>query len=289
LEDNERNDRAFDWSIVLTAFNKGPLQVQAAFSNDLQTKESPFLGSLLFCQNLEPFDSKAERQRVISLHFQADQLTDASRAAYEKLMAMDKPTLAGIMLHILINRRHFEEGWQKEYQAAIDDLAPMDERRILQNHALILAFHRLFCSCLGIDQDDSITKFFGETCRQKCISSAIRQTSIADYFFELLDNIEEDKAVGIFNVDKEKGRIYVNLPKAENHLRNKGANFQMNDFLNLALQKHPAFLRNGLKYRFPADPEKDDSGRTRQRNVWVFDLEWFVKNVPPKTETNILI
>ena len=130
---------------------------------------------------------------------------------------------------------------------------------------------------------------FFSTCRQKCITSAVRQTSIADYFFELLDNIEEDKAVNIWHVDKEKGRIYVNLPKAENHIRNKGANFQMNDFLNQALQKHPAFIRNGLKYRFPADPEKDDSGRTRQRKVWVFDLEWFVKNEPGKKRKPQLI
>jgi hypothetical protein len=277
LEDNERNDRAFDWSIILTAYNRGPLQVQAAFSNDLQTKENPFLGALLFCQNFEPFNSKAEKQRVISLHFKAEQLTDTSRAAYEKLMAMDKPELAGIIRQVLTNRSHFD-GWRQEYEKAIQDLSPMDERRIPQNHALILAFHRLFCSCFGIDRDEAITRFFISTCRQKCITAAVRQTTLADHFFEMLDTIEEDKAVNIWHADKEKGQIYVNLPKAENHIRNKGANLQMNDFLNQALQKHPAFIRNGLKYRFPADPEKDESGRTRQRKVWVFDLEWFLKN-----------
>ena len=278
LEDNDRNDRAFDWSIILTAFNRGPLQVQATFSNDLQTRENPFLGTLLFCQNLEPFDSKAERQRVISLHFKADQLSDTSRAAYDKLMALDKPILSGFMLQVLTHRKHFEDGWRQEYEKAIADLNPMDERRILQNHALILAFHRLFCSCFGIDQNPAVTDFFADTCRQKCISSAIRQTSLADYFFELLDTLTEEKAANTYHFDKERKLVYVNLPNAEHYLRNKGVNFQVNDALNLALHKHPAFLRNGLKYRFPADPEKDGSGRTRQRKVWVFDLEWFVKN-----------
>jgi hypothetical protein len=276
LEDNERNDRAFDWSIILTAYNKGPLQVNAAFSNDLQTKENAFLGALLFNQNFEPFNAKAEKQRVISLLFKADQLTDTSRAAYEKLMAIEKTDLAGIIRQVLTNRSHFD-GWRQEYEKAIHDISPMDERRILQNHALILAFHRLFCSCFGIDHNKAITRFFIETCRQKCITSAVRITGIADHFFELLDTIDEDKAVEIWHVDKKKGQIYINLPRAENHIRNKGVSLQVNENLSSALQKHPAFIRNGFKYRFPADPEKDDEGRTRQRKVWVFDLEWFLK------------
>lgn len=278
LEDNERNDRSFDWSIILTAYNKGPLQIQAAFSNDLQTKENPFLGALLFCQNFEPFNAEAEKQRVISLHFKAEQLTDTSRAAYEKLMTVEKTELAGIIRQVLTNRGHFEKGWRQEYEKAIQDLLPMDERRILQNHAMILSFYRLFCSCFHIDKEKAVESFFKETCRHKCITSAIRQTTLADHFFEMLDTIEDDKAVNIWHADKEKRLIYVNLPKAENHIRNKGANLQVNDFLNIALQKHPAFVRNGLKYRFPADPEKDESGRTRQRKVWVFDLEWFLKS-----------
>ncbi len=203
LEDSERNDRAFDWGIILTAYNKGPLQVQATFSNDLQTKENPFLGSLLFCQNTEPFNKMEEKQRVISLHFKTDHITDTSRAAYETLRNTHKTELAGIIRQVLINRNHFKTWWE-EFEKAIADLNPIDERRILENHALVLAFHRLFCSCFGIDQDEAVLQFFAEICRKKCISSAVRQTTIADHFFELLDTIEEDKAVGTWHTDKKR-------------------------------------------------------------------------------------
>ena len=277
LEDNERNDRAFDWSIILTAYNKGSLQVQAAFSNDLQTRENPFQGALLFCQNTEPFTAKAEKQRVISLHFKADQLTEASRAAYEALMTMSKTELAGIIRQVLINRNHFKT-WQQEYQKAIADLTPMDERRILQNHALILAFHRLFCSCFGIEQDEAVARFFAEIGRQKCITSAVRQTSIADHFFEHLDTVDEDKLFDTWHADKEKGWIYVNLPRAENLIRNKGISIQVNDGLSQALQKHPAYIKNSFLFRFPDDPEKDKSGRPKPKRTWVFSLEWFLQN-----------
>lgn len=277
LEDNERNDKAFDWSIILTAYNKGPLQVQAVFSNDLQTKESPFQGALLFCQNTEPFNTKAEKQRVISLYFKADQLTDASRAAYEKLIAIEKSELAGIARQVLSNRDHFK-CWKQEYDQAIIDLGPMDERRILLNHALILSFLRLFCACFGIDRDESITHYFAELGRLKCITSTVRQTNIADHFFEQLNTVDEDKLADTWYVDNEKGWIYINLPRAENLLRNKGLNIQINEALSQALQKHPAFIRNSYLFRFPNDPEKDKSGRPKPKRTWVFSVDWFQQN-----------
>ena len=279
LEDNERNDRAFDYSILLTGFNRGPLQVQAAFTTDLSTKEAPFLGSLMFVQNVEPFNSKAERQRVISLQFKIEDLTDTSRAAYEKLIGMGKRTLAGAMQQTLTNRRHFESNWQKEYTAARADLAPMSERRILDNHALVLAFYRLFCSCFGIRQDPAFTAFIREVGKRKCISSSTRQTTIADHFFELLDTIDEEKAVTAYHIDTEKGWLVVNLPKVESILRNKGLNFQNSEPLNTALQRHPSFIKNGLTYRFPTPTEDvDTQGRAKKKRVWVFDLEWHKNN-----------
>lgn len=274
LEDNDRNEKGFDYSMLLTGFNRGPLQVQAAFSADLQTKEAPFLGSLMFVQNVEPFQSKAERQRVISLQFKAEEITDASRAAYEKLIGMGKKTVAGVIQQVLLNRPHFEGAWQREYSAARADLAPMSERRILDNHALILAFYRLFCSCFSIRPDQAFTAFMKEIGKRKCISAATRQTTIADHFFELLDTIDTESQPTAYHVNAEKGQILVNLPKVENVLRNKGLNFQASEPLNVALQRHPSFIRNGFGYRFPNDPETDDSGRTKKRKTWVFDLEW---------------
>ena len=278
LEDNQRNEKGFDYSILLTAYNQGPLQVQAAFSADLQTKEQPFLGTLLFCQNIEPFNSKAEKQRVISLHCKTDDLTDASREAYGKLLAMRKGELADILRQVLTNRRHFESGWQAAYHETMQLLGEMEERRILQNHALICAFYRLFCNCFGIHQEKEVIDHFRKLGEKKCITSSLRRTTIADHFFELLDTVEDDKLVDAFHLDEKKGHVYINLPRAENLIRNKGVNLQMTENFSNALQNHPAFIKNSFKYRFPNDPERDFEGRIRQRKVWVFDMFWFQKN-----------
>lgn len=109
LENNERNDRNFDYGIMLTAYNKGQLSVQAAFSNDNRTMEAPFQGSMLFVQNFEPFKTKAEKQRVISLQFKTDDLSDDTRAAYEQLTKIPLPELARVFILSLQKRKVFEK------------------------------------------------------------------------------------------------------------------------------------------------------------------------------------
>jgi hypothetical protein len=279
LEDSERNDRAFDYSILLTAYNRGPLQVQAAFSNDLQTRENPFLGSLLFVQNVEPFNSKQERQRVISLQFKADAITDTTRAAYEQLTITDKHELAGIMREILANRPHFEQSWRQAYKSATATLGPLSERRILDNHSLILGFHRLFCDCFGIKEDRATVNHFAHLARQKCLSSAVRQTTLADHFFELIDTLNPEQAESCYHFDPAKMLIYVNLPRAEYILRDiRKMSFQVNEHLTTALQKHPSYLQNSVIFRFPHAPKSENEGRPKRSRVWLFDAEWHKNN-----------
>lgn len=279
IEDKKRNEASFDYStFLLTSYNRGPLQVQATFSNDLQTKESPFLGTLLFSQNKEPFNDKPEKQRVISLFIDHEAQTTASRNAWEQISATNRPDLAGIMRQVLARRQHFEQSWRQAYATATADLGPLGERRILDNHALILAFHRLFCGCFGIKEDPATVKYFADLARQKCLSSAIRQTTQADYLFEQIDLLSPEQVKDCYHHDQERGLIFMNLPRVERILRNKGLNFQAGEPLNLALQNHPSFSRNGLTYRFPLDPETDESGRTKKRKVWAFHLEWHQNN-----------
>lgn len=279
LEDSKRNEKGFDYSIVLTGFNKSPLQIQGAFSGDLQTKETQFLGTLLFVQNDEPFNSQQERERFISLRFKKEDRTDSSKAAYEKLMATSKAELAGIMQQVLQAREHFEKSWPQALTTAAADLAPISEDRIHYTHSLTLAFHRLFCDCFGIKEDPATVNHFADLARRKCITSAIRQATVADHFFEQLDTLTEAQAEGCYHVNQERGLIFVNLPRVETILRStRGLNFQASPQFCEALQQHPSFFRNGLGYRFPGPPEEGGDGRPKKRRAWAFSLEWHKNN-----------
>ncbi len=273
LEDNQRNERAFDYSILLTGYNQGPLQLKAAFSNDNRVNESPFQGALMFIQNTEPFNQKAEKQRVISLHFELSSLSTATRTAYEKLISLSNPVIARLQQATLKHRKVFEEKWMDFYNIAIEDLGTMDNRRILQNHALVLSFHRIFCEINKIDHN--LTNFLRQAAITKCQTSAIQEYSLATYFFERIDQLDNEKLDTCMHMDRQKSLIYINLPGIEQLLRNQGLQFSVNNVLTQELTQHPAFLENSKRFRFPCDPEKDSKGRPRQRRSWVFDANKF--------------
>ncbi|MCF8056543.1 MAG: toprim domain-containing protein [Desulfocapsa sp.] len=271
LEDNQRNERAFDYSILLTGYNHGPLQIQAAFSNDNRTKEAPFQGTLMMVQNTEPFNQKAEKQRVISLHFDHTDLTENTRAAYEQLVKIPLPQLTRVLVLTLQKHQLFESSWQETYNQAIDDLAGVENRRILQNHALVLAFHRLFCQAHKIDYD--LTDFILKTAHEKCRTSDIKAYSPADKFFEAIDILDDEKSAHHLHFDAEKRLVYLNLTGLEGLIRNKGV--FVDSQLTQSLMDHPAFIENGKRHRFPENPEMDKRGLPKQRRAWVFDAEKF--------------
>ena len=273
LEDNQRNERAFDYSIVLTGYNQNPLSLKATFSNDNRTTETPFLGSLLFVQNTEPFNQKAEKERVVSLAFDHSVLTDQTYEAYEKLSRVPLPQLARVILLTLQQRKVFENGWVDAYHKALDDLEAIHNRRIRQNHALILAFHYLFCSIFKIHYN--LHEYLIEIARDKEISSSVKDYTQASYFFEQVNELPEDKTGPYLHCCIENRRIFLNLTGIEQLLRNKGLQFSVNEHLTKSLTQHPAYIRHSLKHRYPADPNVDSEGRKKQRKSWVFDANKF--------------
>ena len=273
LEDNQRNERAFDYSILLTAYNQGPLQLKAAFSNDNRTLESPFRGTLMFVQNVEPFNQKAEKQRVISLQFDHQTISGSTRQAYEELVSMPQSELAQVLVYTLRRRTIFEARWYEAFKEAIVDLSTLDNQRILENHALLLAWHRLFCQEFNITCE--LKSFLHETALLKCQTSALRDYNQADHFFETIDMIDETKTKNCLHMDPEKDRIYINLPGIEQVIRSQGIQFSVSTHLTDALKRHSAFVENSRLYRFPEGQEVTNLKRAKQRRVWVFDATKF--------------
>jgi hypothetical protein len=270
LENNDRDRSSLDLSILLTAYNRGPLQLSARFTNDNQVREAPFLGSLLFCQNVEQFTDPAERQRVISLFFSHARLTEETKIAYEQLTKIPPQQLARFILLVLQQRCKFEEQWPAEFEKATADLADINHQRIRGNHALVLAFHRLLCQLFNIEYD--LSDFLSKTAQNKISSASQTIYTTADLFLEaLLELNQDEKTASFLHLDEKEERLFVNLPGAEKHLRNSGIQIFMNNTTMSDLSKHPAFIASKRVFRFPNDQEKDSFGRTKQRRCWVFD------------------
>lgn len=272
LEDNRRDISTFDYSIVLTGFNRGPLQIQAAYSGDNKTVEKPFLGSLLFVQNTEPFASQAEKERVISLKFEKEDIsTTNSRQAYDQLLRIPKKQRAAIIQKILSKRRFFEEGWFAVFNLARGDMDTIRHQRIRDNHALILGWHRLICKCFDIEYE--LLPYLSKRAEEKVISSQQTPYSHADKFFESLDNLDANTPAlaACCHLHPEKKELIINYPGVEVLLKESGVFLDRETMSQL--QAHPAFIASSRVFRFPKDTEIGEDGRPKSRRCWVFDAE----------------
>ncbi|WP_306546962.1 toprim domain-containing protein [Desulfobulbus sp.] len=292
IEDNSRDSRNFDYGLILSGYNTSSLSVNAAFSNDQRVRETPFLGTLLFSSNIEPFQGRAEKMRIISLFFRNEDLTSETRLAYDRLMQIDKHIVAGFIKAILTNRKFFESQWKEEYEATKNNMAAsIAEHRILCNHAICYAFYVLTCRCFEMQAAQEVQSFAIEIGRKKCISSALRTAEASDHFFEMLNHIQvpkdendlkdengRDKHTSAYFADEKRGLLLINLTSCERALRDRSFNIQINNSLLESLQHHPAYIGNSIRFRFPWDRDRDASGRPKQRRVWAFNLGWFQEN-----------
>jgi hypothetical protein len=264
IEGNDKSKARFDFESILPLYNYGnPIQTRAAFSNDNQVIKMLFHGTLAFAQNREPFESRAAKERVISLKFSTDELNEETKAAYDTVCGLPVPKLAGFLLAVLKERQFFENNWRSYHEQAKKDLMQtVPDNRINENHAVLLAFHRLLCEKFGISHD--LLAYFEEISSKKIAACQQRTLTPADLFFEKLNELPEE-------IEKEDGtvlnlkdvfwevkddQLYINLPQAEAAIRRSGLTLDQPERLLNSLQEHQAFIRSGKNHRFPGAKHK---------------------------------
>lgn len=273
LEGNTRDDKSgFDHSSILPLYNRNPLRTTAMFSTDLQTVETPFAGALAFVANNSVFQGKAERERTISIEFKTDHLTESSRAAHDQLCKIPLSELARTIVLTLRHRQVFESEWHTTFLKACNDLGAINNRRIRENHALPLAFHRLFCKIHGI-KNCRLKDYLEKIGTLKEITSADREHGLVEDLFEKIDMIDETKLLNCLHMDKKTKMIHFHLPGIEQNLRSIGFQFSANKQLFDALQQHPAFIKSRAPFRFPNTTEIALDGRPKLRKVWLFSAK----------------
>ena len=273
IEGNNPGKTRFDFESILPLYNYGnPLQIKAIRTNDNRTKDLPFHGTLSFVQNLEPFQSRAAKERVISLKFCKDALTEMTKAAFDALSSKSTREFAGFLGEVFKHRVEIEACWMPEYQRCKADLAAsIPDNRINENHAVVLCFHRLLCQIFNINRD--LRPAIEEIGKAKIIACQKRTLTPADHFFDALDQLpdqvtgfdgnESSESKNVFVMIKDN-RLYFNRPKAEESIRVAGIMIDYPERLGSSLQEHPGFIEANKNVRF---------GDGKQRKAYVFDLE----------------
>lgn len=269
LESNDGDNIRFDMESLLTMYNDNPLQVRALKSNDIQTVEIPFQSSLLFVQNREPFKTKAQKERVVSVEFKEDSLTPETSQAFNKLIQIPISEMTYFFPYVMKHRETFESKWFDAFQQARNDIkAAIGDARITDNHALILAFHRLLCDVLQVSYD--LKPYIEEIGKRKQKECRYRAESVADIFFDVLNRMDTDEA-WFMVIDKDAGQLIVNLDNALQKIRDDKINFQVQiKDLQTSLENHPAKIMSNKPYRFTKICGQ--TNEKKQLRAWIFDV-----------------
>ena len=293
LEGNNADKIRFDYGSLLPLYNHGNhLQVRALKTNDVQTHETEFLSSLIFVQNTEPFRVKAQLERIISSRpFRAENITPETTEAYNQLAKIPLRQMAFSFIEIMKFRAAIQAAWLPAYEAAREEiLSEVPDNRIAENHALILAFHRLLRDILKVDDD--IKPFITELAARKVEQCSKQQTTQADHFFSALDALEDHISPYVvetfISIRRDLGELRIQIPEALKHLKQNGYETGHVTTLYDSLRDHDAYKTNGtvnetFRMRSTTQGRAGDTDAAaypplkKKWRVWIFDLAKLVR------------
>ena len=268
LESNNTDNIRLDMDSLLTMYNDNPLTLRAVKSNDIQTVEIPFQSSLLFVQNREPFKTKAQKERVVSVQFKEEDLTPETSKAFNKLIQIPIAEMAYFFPYVMKHRELFESKWFDAFRQSREDIKTViGDARITDNHALILTFHRLLCEVLGVNYD--LKPYIEEIGKEKKRQCRHRAESVADIFFDIIIQFSNEN-LWFVDIEKETNRMFVNLTEALTKINNEKirSGIQIKD-LQASLKEHPAYIECNERHYFTKQ-----SGQTVEKErlrSWVFN------------------
>ena len=204
----------FSLDTILTAYNRLAIGSRAAFTNDNQTIDIELHGALSFVQNNEPFTTRQQKERVISLNFPVVSF-DETRETFKRLESLTNAELSSVGDYIIRNRKHFESNIVESIEKLTAKFIAADiNDRIAKNHAIALSGINLLMELLGVQIYPTLMPYTTGVAETKCFSAAT-ELDIAEHFFTMLDTI-----VGEFDGVARRGNLlYANMPKVQQYMK----------------------------------------------------------------------
>ena len=263
LESQGQDRSRFDFDNILSLYNSNTLQVRAVKNYGLETDDLPFLGAIAFIQNREPFVSRPQKERVVSLNFKQAFLNDETTAAVQKLQQIPLGQLAYFLGVVLHARKDVEGSWHDEFLGAAKFLLPeIGNKRISENYALILAFHRILCRLIGAS--GSLEDFIVKAGQAKVAACESDEAPVAtEFLYALMELDESTKGLNaVCNLEDDS--MYLRPTQSLLLLQNTGLMCQvaLKDLLD-QLKRHPAFIASQVPHRYTRESYKS----------WKFNVE----------------
>jgi hypothetical protein len=258
LEFNNVESATFDLNMLLGAYNRNAISSRAAYSNDNKTIEIDLRCGLSFVQNFEPFKTSAQKERVISLHFEQDSL-DPYSDAFKRLTAYKPEDLTGFGDFIFKHRTTFERHLVSMSDKVVNPLMKkgINIDRIAKNHAVPLAGVLTLLIILGIkDVNSPLWAYTAEIARKKC-KTAVSDLDVAEDFFAVIDAVETGKN-GVYH---ESTEIKVRMTDVCDYLEKQHPNQIDIKQLYRELKQHPRFIASNQNTYLKAESQRQKCWR----------------------------
>lgn len=275
--------RAFDWDELKSLYNGRASRAVGIKSNNNETYEPPFRGSIVIAQNADTDGSKAFLERIIHIYTDKRAQSLQTRYAAERLEQIPVSHVSGFTLMATMREKEIMQAYGKGYERArrsLESNPDIRHIRIAKNHAQLTGLMEALALVVPVSVDrieetrTAITALAVERCQ-----ALKRDHPLVQEFWELFDYLDELTLYGINHSPKEN-EIAVNF----NHMVQVASEHRQHIPFTLAEIKK--LLKNGNERRFvrkvatrSAVSERYNAGKGEMQRMpdvfhcWVFSRD----------------
>lgn len=275
--------RAFDWEELKKLYNGRAPGAIGIKSNNNETHEPLFKGSVVIAQNANVDGSKAILERIIHIYTDKRSQSIQTRYAAERLEQIPVSQVSGFTLLATMREKEIMKVFGQGYERARGELESntnIRHIRIAKNHAQLVGLLEALALVVPVPVEriektrEAITALAVERCQ-----ALKKDHPLVQEFWELFDYLDELAPYGI-NHSSDEGEIAVNF----NHLEEVAAAHRQR--IPFTLTEIKKLLKNGNERRFidtkttrSAVSERHNRGKGEMQRMpetfrcWIFRRE----------------
>jgi len=244
MQDNIK--RAFDWEEMKSLYNGRATRSTGIKTNQNETYEPLFKGSIIIAQNSSVEASRAVLERIIHLHTDKSGQSEQTRQAAIRLERYPIEQLSGFLPKALLSENAIVTAYETsldEVQRQLFDDEAIGHERIAKNHAQLIVLLRTLSCFLPIKESRiAETETFIVELAKERVKSLEADNSLVTEFWDMFDYLNQNALNGV-NHSNEENIYAVNF----NHLAQVASEYRQN-MPNLSEIK--SLLKMGKRRRF---------------------------------------
>lgn len=265
------HSRRFEWDELKTAYNGRAVRTRAIANGGMETFEPPFRGAIIIAQNATVEASNALRERIMAIDFDKSRFSPQTKAAVERMSAMDGDEISGFPVHIVrregdILTAYFEAF--KRHEAAMLKHPGIRNGRLAKNHAQLAAMFdalQVVIRNIGPSEAEETHRFILSMLEER------QRTTESDHphvekFWESFDYIRSRETNDGTSIDHSRTADVhaISMP----HFESKCADYRLS--LPCAMNELKRLLRTSKSRKFIAANHSVNSVTGKTVSCWTF-------------------